>query len=514
MKQFATIAIVALLIGLAMTDALAQDDQASPEEIAAAIETIQAAEAAREAKSAYADIARRALDSVELRQAYLQRVLEFNQANYGTNAAEQLLKLDPDDLNALRIAAYGRAMEDDYAGALDAALQAGIRATNDEITMNSLGQLVAYMQLDDEAPEMSDEAATLLNDLAEALAGIDAYAAGHGRLAEAYGTYLTGLDEVATALADATAAREAIETTMAELEAQLETILENKREIQRQMNAQGGGAGGASGQQQVPPEMEEVQKQEMECRASIKTAENDIKRIARQFREAEDDYEDYAKDKSRIIRREGGLLDFDKPVALTGEPTPLAGADLPDPEPNTPAQPETPVAPVAPETGTDEAPEASADGALLLDNDSDGDKLIAQGQEYWMLDNSLPDRQGDTFVHDNNTGKGLAQIGMMFTPAEAGSYNVMVYCPTFGQAATNVPVEIHHAGGIANTTYDQRNNGGAWVTLGTYTFNTDTAGAVLFKNEGTDGYVMFDAIKLVAAQPVVIGQPIALPVGD
>ncbi len=519
MRRFTTFAIIASFVALAALAAIAQEDatnQASPEEIAAAIEAIRAAETGPEAKSAYADISRRALESAELRQVYIQRVLELDRVDYGASAAEQLLKLVPDDLNALRVAAYSRAKKDDLAGALDASLQAGVRATNDEATMKNLGQLVAYMQLNDEAPDISESTLELLNQSTEALAGIEAYATEHDRIAQAYGIYLAGLEEVALALADLSAAKEAQEAKLAELEAQLETILENKREIQKQIRSQGGGgAGGASGQQQVPPELQEVQNQEMQCRADIKTAENEIKKLARQVREAEDDFEDYTKKKSSIIRREGGLLEFSKPVALAQAPTALTGVTLPETEPEN--QPEAQPAPTQPEPETPDTDgnnvdAAADDGELLLDNDANGDMLVAQGQEFWMLDNSLPDLMGETFLHDNNTGKGQAQIGLMFTPAQAGSYKVMAYCPAFDQAATNVPVEIYHAQGTATVTYDQRNGGGTWVDLGIYTFGTDEAGAVLFKNEGTDGYVMFDAIKLVPAEaPVIVGQPISLP---
>ncbi len=521
MKQFITVAIIAALLALTPVCANAQEAPATDEEIAAAIEAINAAETGPDARSAYAAITRRALDSVELRDAYLEKLLSLGRAEYGAGAAEQLLTLAPDNLNALRVAAYARAEDEEYPTALAAALRAAIQATNDEATLTNLGQLAAYMQLDETAPEIDAETLALLEASTDALSELDAYAEAYGRIAGAYETYLTGLEEVQTAMDEAQAERERLEAQLESLEAQLSDIRAEKREIERQIRAQGGGVGvgGASGQQQTPPELQEVQDRQRACQAEITDTENDLRALRGPYLQAQDDLEDYIDDRDRMIRREGGVMEFVEPAALDGDPVPLGG-QAPEPAPNPEPMPDPDAEPdyVSPLEGGNEpdAPAENADdAALVLDNDTSGDALVAQGQEFWVLDNSLPDMQGDTFIHDNNAGKGQAQIGVVFTPAAAGSYEVLAYCPTFAQAATNVPVQIHHAGGMATATYDQRNNGGQWVSLGTYTFDMEMGGAVIFLNADTDGYVLFDAIKLVEATPaVIIGQPIALPVQE
>ncbi|MNG34179.1 Xanthan lyase precursor [compost metagenome] len=63
--------------------------------------------------------------------------------------------------------------------------------------------------------------------------------------------------------------------------------------------------------------------------------------------------------------------------------------------------------------------------------------------------------------------------------------------------ASNVPVDITHAGGTSTVVVDQRTNGGVWNLLGTYTFNEGIGGTVLIRTDGTTGYVIADAIKLV-----------------
>jgi len=45
-------------------------------------------------------------------------------------------------------------------------------------------------------------------------------------------------------------------------------------------------------------------------------------------------------------------------------------------------------------------------------------------------------------------------------------------------------------------TVDQRNNGGKWVHLGTYTF-AQGGGVVAIRTDNTDGFVLVDAVKFV-----------------
>lgn len=63
--------------------------------------------------------------------------------------------------------------------------------------------------------------------------------------------------------------------------------------------------------------------------------------------------------------------------------------------------------------------------------------------------------------------------------------------------ASNVPVDVEHAAGVATSTVDQRGQGGQWVPVGTYAFAAGTAGSVLIRTEGTDGYVVADAARFV-----------------
>ena len=64
--------------------------------------------------------------------------------------------------------------------------------------------------------------------------------------------------------------------------------------------------------------------------------------------------------------------------------------------------------------------------------------------------------------------------------------------------AGNVPVDIEHNGGVTTRMVDQRARGGEWVSLGMYAFPA-TGGSVLIRTDNTNGYVVADAVRFVAA---------------
>ena len=104
---------------------------------------------------------------------------------------------------------------------------------------------------------------------------------------------------------------------------------------------------------------------------------------------------------------------------------------------------------------------------------------------------------GSNYFHDANTGKGTKSA--RFTPnlPSAGAYQVYARSTAASNYASNVPIDITHATGTSTLKLNQRTNGGVWVLLGTYTFNAGTAGSVLIRTDGTDGYVIVDAVKFV-----------------
>ncbi len=104
------------------------------------------------------------------------------------------------------------------------------------------------------------------------------------------------------------------------------------------------------------------------------------------------------------------------------------------------------------------------------------------------------------YQHDGNAGKGekSARFEARLSP---GRHEVRLCYSAQANRATNVPVVIHHRGGRAQTTVNQRQEpplGGLAVSLGAFEFTE--AAVVEISNAGTDGYVIIDAVQFLPVE--------------
>lgn len=90
---------------------------------------------------------------------------------------------------------------------------------------------------------------------------------------------------------------------------------------------------------------------------------------------------------------------------------------------------------------------------------------------------------------------------VQFTPVleQSRSYIVQTRWSTHANRATNVPFDVIHAGGTTTVTVDQQQSGAEWHTLGTFTLSPASGHGVKVRTNGTNGYVVADAIRLVPA---------------
>ena len=107
---------------------------------------------------------------------------------------------------------------------------------------------------------------------------------------------------------------------------------------------------------------------------------------------------------------------------------------------------------------------------------------------------------GIGYRHDGGEKDGKQSA--TFTPdlPAAGKYEVRLSYSPNPNRATNVPVAVKHADGKKAVTVNQRQKpttDGAFVSLGTFTFEKGTAGSVTISNKGVDGYVVIDAVVWV-----------------
>lgn len=134
---------------------------------------------------------------------------------------------------------------------------------------------------------------------------------------------------------------------------------------------------------------------------------------------------------------------------------------------------------------------------VVIDNTDGAPAFVASSG--WVTSTGASGYLGVNYLHDNNTGKGSKNA--LYTPALSapGDYEVFVRWISHANRATNVPVEVVHAGGSASHIVNQTTGGGVWYSLGTYTFAADGAEGVFIENTGTTGYVTIDAVRFAPA---------------
>jgi hypothetical protein len=111
---------------------------------------------------------------------------------------------------------------------------------------------------------------------------------------------------------------------------------------------------------------------------------------------------------------------------------------------------------------------------------------------------------GNSYVHDGNSNKGASSL--TFTPdLPAGQYRVMLIFPPNQNRARNVPVTLTTVGKdgkLMKTTWtvNQRESvSGGKADLGTYDLPAGRKTSVVISNEGTDGYVVADAVQFLSS---------------
>jgi len=150
-------------------------------------------------------------------------------------------------------------------------------------------------------------------------------------------------------------------------------------------------------------------------------------------------------------------------------------------------------------------PDAPGGPQLIMDS-TDPTGITITGT--WTASSANPGFLGMNYLHDGNADKGNKSV--RYTPAltTAGNYPVYMRWVENTQRATNVPVDISHAGVTSTVTVNQQQPGTSWVLLGTYAFNAGTTDSVLIRTTGTTGtnaYVIADGVGFGPREGTVVG---------
>ena len=128
--------------------------------------------------------------------------------------------------------------------------------------------------------------------------------------------------------------------------------------------------------------------------------------------------------------------------------------------------------------------------------DDDAAKLTGEWKESGAAQTFI----GNGYRHEDNAKDGKATARFEAKLPKAGRYEVRLAYPANGNRASNVAVEIQHAGGSEGKKINQRQPApieASFVSLGTYEFAEGKPAAVVVSNAGADGYVVIDAVQWV-----------------
>lgn len=143
--------------------------------------------------------------------------------------------------------------------------------------------------------------------------------------------------------------------------------------------------------------------------------------------------------------------------------------------------------------------------SIVVDN-LDAANVVLVGE--WPAGTTAGGYYGSNYFTDNNTGS-VGGKSVTFIPELAGGrYAVSIRWTSASNRGNNIPVDVHHLGGVAEFTVNQRTNSGVWVTLGTFDFPAGTAGRVVLRNDGSNGYVIADAVQFSQVAAVAENAPV------
>ena len=130
----------------------------------------------------------------------------------------------------------------------------------------------------------------------------------------------------------------------------------------------------------------------------------------------------------------------------------------------------------------------------LVVDDSDATKTGP-----WVSSTYTKGYVGSGYVHDDNANKGECSIEFRLRLPDTGRYTVRFAFNTSSNRAAKVPVSVLTADGEEQLIVNQQTKlkTHPWRVIGEYSFSAEQDAVVTVHNQGTDGYVIADAVQFI-----------------
>ncbi|MCH7988057.1 MAG: FAD-dependent oxidoreductase [Planctomycetes bacterium] len=120
----------------------------------------------------------------------------------------------------------------------------------------------------------------------------------------------------------------------------------------------------------------------------------------------------------------------------------------------------------------------------------------------WVTSRSVGGYVAGGYLHDSNRGKGTSHVVFTITVKKTGRYEVRISYTPNPNRATNVPVTVSGTEPARTVRVNQklRPKYKGFHSLGLFRFESQHPGSVTISNEGTNGYVIVDAVQVIPRQ--------------
>lgn len=133
------------------------------------------------------------------------------------------------------------------------------------------------------------------------------------------------------------------------------------------------------------------------------------------------------------------------------------------------------------------------------------DETSAELVGDWRQSSLSSPRFGDTYLHNDKTDRGVKKAVFRGSLPESGLYEIRIAYPAKALCDSRVPVTIEAFDGIHQIHLDQTRKpsiGGLFQPVGRFHFEKGGRVKVTIGTEGTQGYVIVDAVQFISAKDI------------